>query len=297
MSSFWSWWIIVLSVGNILACVWLIRWTAKPATEESAESEITGHTWDNGELAEYNNPLPRWWLGLFYGTIFFSIAYLIAYPGLGKFEGLLGWTSTSQYEREVAKAEDTYGPIFAQYAKKPIVDLVDDPEAIQIGRRLFVTYCSVCHGSDAGGASGFPDLTDNDWLYGASPEQVKSSILNGRIGVMPPWGAALGEMGVENVVAYVLTLSGRDASSEKAEAGKAQYDALCAACHMPDGTGSQALGAPNLTDNIWLYGGSPGAIAKTIRDGRQGVMPAHKEFLGEEKVHLLSAYIYGLSQK
>ncbi|MCG8381299.1 MAG: cytochrome-c oxidase, cbb3-type subunit III [Gammaproteobacteria bacterium] len=297
MSSFWSWWIIVLSVGNILACVWLIRWTAKPATEESAESEITGHTWDNGELAEYNNPLPRWWLGLFYGTIFFSIAYLIAYPGLGKFEGLLGWTSTSQYEREVAKAEDTYGPIFAQYAKKPIVDLVDDPEAIQIGRRLFVTYCSVCHGSDAGGASGFPDLTDNDWLYGASPEQVKSSILNGRIGVMPPWGAALGEMGVENVVAYVLTLSGRDASSEKAEAGKEQYDALCAACHMPDGTGNQALGAPNLTDNIWLYGGSSGAIAKTIRDGRQGVMPAHKEFLGEEKVHLLSAYIYGLSQK
>ncbi|HBA33442.1 MAG TPA: cytochrome-c oxidase, cbb3-type subunit III, partial [Gammaproteobacteria bacterium] len=265
--------------------------------DESAEGEITGHTWDNGELAEYNNPLPRWWLGLFYGTIFFSIAYLVAYPGLGKFEGLLGWTSTSQYEREVAKAEDTYGPIFAQYAKQPIAELIEDPEAVQIGRRLFVTYCSVCHGSDAGGASGFPNLTDNDWLYGSSPEQIKSSILNGRNGVMPPWGAALGEMGVENVVAYVLTLSERDASSEKAEAGKAQYDALCAACHMPDGTGSQALGAPNLTDNIWLYGGSPGAIAKTIRDGRQGVMPAHKEFLGEEKVHLLSAYIYGLSQK
>ena len=236
-------------------------------------------------------------MGLFYGTIFFSIAYLVAYPGLGKFEGLLGWTSTSQYEREVAKAEDTYGPIFAQYAKQPIAELIEDPEAVQIGRRLFVTYCSVCHGSDAGGASGFPNLTDNDWLYGSSPEQIKSSILNGRNGVMPPWGAALGEMGVENVVAYVLTLSERDASSEKAEAGKAQYDALCAACHMPDGTGSQALGAPNLTDNIWLYGGSPGAIAKTIRDGRQGVMPAHKEFLGEEKVHLLSAYIYGLSQK
>ena len=296
MSSFWSWWIIILSVGNILACVWLVRWTAKPAEGETSAGETTGHTWDDGDLAEYNNPLPRWWLGLFYGTIIFSMGYLLAYPGLGSYQGALGWSSVGQYELEVAKADDTYGPLFAQYVKQPLEKLSKDQEAVKIGRGLFLNYCAVCHGSDAGGASGFPNLADNDWLYGGKPEQIKTSIMNGRNGVMPPWGAALGKMGVENVVAYVMTLSGRKADAAKAEAGKPQFDAMCAACHMPDGTGNQALGAPNLTDNIWLYGGSPGAIAKTINDGRKGVMPTHKDFLGEDKVHLLAAYVYSLSK-
>ena len=296
MSSFWSWWIIILSVGNILACIWLVRWTTKPAEQEVAVGDVTGHTWDDGDLAEYNNPLPRWWLGLFYGTIIFSAGYLLAYPGLGSYKGLLGWTSTGQYEREVAKADDTYGPLFAQYVKQPLEKLSKDQDAVKIGRGLFLNYCAVCHGSDAGGASGFPNLADNDWLYGGEPEQIKTSIMNGRNGVMPPWGAALGEMGVENVVAYVMTLSGRKADAAKAGEGKAQFDAMCAACHIPDGTGNQALGAPDLTNGTWLYGGSPGAIAKTISDGRKGVMPAHKDFLGEDKVHLLAAYVYSLSK-
>ena len=296
MSSFWSWWIIILSVGNIVACVWLVRWTMKPAEDETPAGETTGHTWDDGDLAEYNNPLPRWWLGLFYGTIIFGAGYLFAYPGLGSYQGVLGWSSVGQYEREIAKADDTYGPLFAQYVKQPLEKLSEDQDAVKIGRGLFLNYCAVCHGSDAGGASGFPNLTDNDSLYGGKPEQIKASIMNGRNGVMPAWGAALGDMGVENVVAYVMTLSGRKADNEKTKAGKTQFDAMCAACHMPDGTGNQALGAPNLTDNIWLYGGSPGAIAKTIKDGRKGVMPTHKEFLGEDKVHLLAAYIYSLSK-
>lgn len=295
MSNFWSGWIIILTLGNIAACYWLVRWTAKKRAGEAAEGEVTGHAWDG--LEEFNNPLPRWWLWLFYGTIIFSLLYLVLYPGLGRFEGMLGWTKEGQHASEVSKANDTYGPLYKQFASTPIEELVKDEYAVGMGHRLFLNYCAVCHGSDAGGAVGFPDLTDNDWLWGGDAAAIKASIMNGRTGAMPAWGEALGEEGVDNVAAYVVSLSGREADPAKVEAGKASYNAMCAACHTPEGTGNTMLGAADLTDKTWLYGGSLGAIKKTIREGRNGIMPAHKEFLGEDKVHLVSTYVYSLSQK
>jgi cytochrome c oxidase cbb3-type subunit 3 len=294
MSSFFNWWIIVITLGNIAACWWLIRWTSRPQAGEAAQGEVTGHVWDE-DLQEYNNPLPRWWLWLFYITIVFSLGYLVLYPALGTFDGVLGWSQTNQYEGEVAAAEAKYGPIFEQYAARDLPGLAKDPEARKVGQRLFLNYCATCHGSDAGGAPGFPNLRDGDWLYGGSPQAIKASIMDGRNGIMPPFGPALGEQGVEEVADYVMSLSGRKTDPRLAAAGKPKFEAMCAACHMADGTGNQMLGAPNLTDNIWLYGGSPGVIKKTITDGRSGRMPAHGDFLGEDKVHVLAAYIYGLS--
>ncbi len=294
-SEFWNWWVILLTLGNIAACWWLIRWTSKKRTGEAASGDVTGHTWDEG-LQEFNNPLPRWWLWLFYITMIFSIGYLILYPGLGKFPGVLNWSDDAQYTAEIEKAEADYGPIFAALASRGIEDLATDPGAVKIGQRLFANYCATCHGSDARGGHGFPNLADNDWLYGNQPETIKASILDGRKGVMPGWEAALGKQGVEEVTAYVLSLSGREADSTLASAGKARFETMCAACHQADGSGQQAMGAPALNDDIWLYGGSPGAIKQSISLGRNGVMPAHRDFLGEDKAHVLAAYIYSLSK-
>ena len=294
MSTFWSWYVAVLTVANIVGCYWLIKWATKTRAGESAEGDVTGHTWDE-DLQEYNNPLPRWWLWLFYITMVFGLLYIALYPGLGAYQGSYGWSQVSQYEAEMDKAEQTYGPMFANFAKQDIPTLAKDKQATKIGQRLFINYCSTCHGSDAGGAPGFPNLADNDWLYGSTPEDIKNSILTGRSGVMPAMGSALGEEGVKEVTAYVMSLSGRDTDSTLASAGKTKFDAMCAACHQANGTGNNLIGAPNLTDNIWLYGGSAGVIAKSIRDGRNGIMPSHRDFLGEDKSHLLAAYIYSLS--
>lgn len=293
MNSFFNWWVIVITLVNIFACYWLIRWTMKKRPDESEAGDTTGHTWDG--LQEYNNPLPRWWLWLFYITIIFGLTYLVIYPGLGNFKGVAGWSSHGQYEQEVSTADAKYKPIFAAFAATSIPDLAKNADAMKAGERLFSNYCSQCHGSDAQGAKGFPNLADNDWLYGGAPEQIKSSILNGRNGVMPGFGAPLGEQGVENVANYVQSLSGREVDGASAEAGKATFTAMCAACHGMDGKGNQILGAPNLTDTIWLHGSSAGAIKATITGGRANKMPAHNEFLGEDKSHLLAAYIYSLS--
>ncbi|MGB5451763.1 MAG: cytochrome-c oxidase, cbb3-type subunit III [Sedimenticolaceae bacterium] len=299
MSSFWSGWIIVLTVGNILGCFWLIWWTMRRRANESAQGDVTGHTWD-GDLQEYNNPLPRWWLWMFYITLFFAGGYLALYPGLGKFAGFLGWSSHgSMYEGEMEAAAQKYDPIFNQFAAVEVADLATKPEyheARQMGKRLFLTYCMQCHGSDAGGSPGFPNLGDGDWLWGGTPEQIQMSIANGRNGMMPNLG--LSEEQIDNLTAYVMSLSGRDADAAKAEAGKEAFmTAGCIGCHGMDGTGNAMLGAPNLTDNTWLYGGSPGAIKKTLAEGRAGVMPAQKGLLGDEKVHLLTAYVYSLSNQ
>ncbi|MCG6965377.1 MAG: cytochrome-c oxidase, cbb3-type subunit III [Chromatiaceae bacterium] len=300
MSSFWSVWIIALTVANILGCFWLIWWTMRRRAGEAVQGDVTGHTWD-GDLQEYNNPLPRWWLWLFYITLFFAAGYLALYPGLGKFAGLLGWSSHgSQYEGEMAKAAEKYDPIFKQYAAVPVADLATKPEykeAREMGKRLFLTYCMQCHGSDAGGSRGFPNLTDGDWLWGGSPEQIEATITNGRIGVMPSH-AHLGDDQIEKVANYVMSLSGRSVDAAKAEEGKQVFMTVgCTGCHGMDATGNQMLGAPNLTDSTWLYGGSPGVIKQTITKGRNGVMPAQKDLLGEEKIHLLTSYVYSLSQK
>ncbi len=293
-SSFWNWFIIVPTVGGIIACFLLIRWLSTAIKPEDEGKEMD-HVWD-GDLVELNNPLPRWWLNMFYITLYFSIGYLALYPGLGTFKGFLGWTSTGQYEREIDIADAKYGPLFKKFKEMPIVAVAADPEARRMGERLFVNYCATCHGSDARGARGFPNLRDNDWLYGGDPDVIQQTILEGRNGVMPAWADALGgDAGVADVTEFVFSLSGRDVDQAAAARGGEKYQMLCVACHGADGTGNQALGAPNLTDSIWLYGGSSKQVMESIAKGRMGVMPPHRDFLGEDKVHLLAAYVYSLS--
>jgi cytochrome c oxidase cbb3-type subunit 3 len=293
-SSFWNWFIIIPTVGGIIACFLLIRWLSTAIKPEDEGKEMD-HVWD-GDLVELNNPLPRWWLNMFYITLYFSIGYLALYPGLGTFKGLLEWTSTGQYEREIDIADAKYGPLFKKFQEMPIVAVAADPEARRMGERLFVNYCATCHGSDARGARGFPNLRDNDWLYGGDPDVIQQTILEGRNGVMPAWADALGgDAGVADVTEFVFSLSGRDVDQAAAARGGEKYQMLCVACHGADGTGNQALGAPNLADSIWLYGGSSKQVMETIAKGRIGVMPPHRDFLGEDKVHLLAAYVYSLS--
>lgn len=295
-SDFWNWWIIVPTVLGIVGLYILARRlsVAKGAAPAEDQAQSMGHVWDEN-LEELNNPLPRWWLNLYYGGLIFSVIYLILYPGLGSFAGILNWTQVGQYEQELQRAEDRYGPIFAHYGAMPVDQLIKDPEGLAIGQRMFLNYCAVCHGSDAGGGPGFPNLSDHDWLYGGTPDKIQESIMNGRNGVMPPMGGAVGgEEGIKEVAAYVMSLSGRKVDPTLAEAGKAKF-AICAGCHGPDGKGNQMIGAPNLSDNTWLYGGSPGTIKETIRHGRKGHMPVHKDFLGKDKSHIITAYIYSLS--
>jgi cytochrome c oxidase cbb3-type subunit 3 len=295
-SDFWHWYIAILTIISILACVWLLRWMTT-GHKKTDTVEDTGHVWD-GDLTELNNPLPRWWLGLFYITIVFSAFYLLLYPGLGKFSGILGWTSQGAYEEEVAAMDAKVGPLFTRYQQTSILDLTKDETALKVGERLYANYCTTCHGSDARGARGYPNLRDGDWLWGGTPAEIKTTIMQGRQAAMPAWEAVLGgERGVDEVAQYVLSLSGRATISELAAQGKTKYEMFCVACHGADGTGNTALGAPNLTDNTWLYGGSLTRISESIAVGRNGKMPAQGEFLGEAKVHLLAAYIYSLSQQ
>ena len=294
ISEFWSWYIIAISGGGI---IWLVILLRGNSSATGKIGEPTGHVWDE-DLEELNNPLPRWWLIMFYVTIIFSIGYLILYPGMGSFKGVLNWTEVGEYETEVAAADAEYGPLFDKYLNQELTVVADDEKANKMGERLFVTYCAVCHGSDARGARGFPNLRDHDWLYGGDPANIKASIMHGRQGVMPSWEGPLGgDEGVSNVANYVMQLAGRKVDDAAATKGKEKFDMFCAGCHMPDGTGNIMLGAPDLTNNIWLYGGSPSAIKETIAKGRNGNMPAHSEFLGEAKIHILSAYIYSLSHE
>ena len=322
MSSFWNIWVWVLSLGTLVGCFLLLRMCLKNFAGVE-EGESMGHTFDG--IEELNNPLPKWWSTFFLLTIVWAFGYMALY-GLGNWTGFLGWKSSNQgilnlaeskaktleyldkdsgvlvqYDREVAAADAKFGPIFEAYAARSIEDLATDEDALKVGQRLFIQNCSQCHGSDAHGTTGFPNLADKDWLYGGTPEAIKETLMNGRIasGMMAWEGALGGDQGVKEVAAYVISLSGRSVDPELAKAGKGKF-ALCAGCHGPDGQGSLALGmplgAPNLSDNIWLYGGSKRVVEESIRNGRAGVMPAWKDILGEEKVHLVSAYVYSLSQ-
>ena len=297
-SNFWSLYVAVLTLVGIAGCAILLWAQSKAKVTVSGDGKVedktTGHTWDEG-LAELNNPMPRWWMWMFYITIVFGLVYLVLYPGLGSFAGKLGWKSAGQYESELAKADQEFGPIFAKYQQQDLKAVAQDPQARAIGERLFLTYCAQCHGSDARGNKGFPNLTDGDWLYGGDPEVIKATIMAGRNGMMPPMGAAVGsDKDVENMAHHVLSLSGSASDPIKAAFGKEKF-AACAACHGPEGKGNPALGAPNLTDKTWLYGGSVDTIKETINKGRTNTMPPFKEFLGEAKVHLLAAYVWSLS--
>jgi len=290
MSSAWSWYIIIGTILTLLGCFWLIVWTNKQRASDEEIAESEGHVWD-GDVRELNNPLPMWWLWLFVITIIFSVGYLIVFPGLGSYSGTSGWSQQSQYEAEVARAEQRYGPIFAKYGSMDYADLVKDQQAMDIGRSLFANYCAQCHGSTAQGARGFPNLTDSDWLWGGEPAQIEMSIKNGRSGIMPALGAALGD-NVDAMVAYVQGLSdGRDTSSP----AHTQYMTFCIACHGPEAKGNPMLGAPNLTDDVWLYGSSAAAIRQTLMEGRNGVMPAHADLIGPDRARILAAFVYSLS--
>ena len=293
-SSFWSWFITVVVIVGILAMFVLNRWMSEPTRREGEKAKTMGHVWDE-TLEEYNNPLPRWWLNLFYVTLVFGLGYVILYPALGSFAGVLGWSEQGQYEKEIEAANAQFNPLYERYMKEDLKTLATNRDALKTGERLFINYCTGCHGSDAGGGPGFPNLRDDDWLYGGDPLVIKASIMNGRTGAMPAWGAVLGPEGVANVTEYVISLGGRKVAETAVAAGKEKFQQLCVACHGADGKGNVAMGAPNLTDNAWLYGGSKKTVMESIEKGRAGRMPAHAEFLGEAKVHLLTAYVFSLS--
>ena len=293
ISGFWHWYVAIISLVSILGCGVLLWMQSISRPAKGQKVELHGHVWD-GDLTEYNNPLPRWWMWLFYITIVFSLVYLAVYPGLGSFGGQFNWTSANAYEDEIKQANTEYGPLFDKFLKVDVATLSKDPQANAMGQRLFLNYCAQCHGSDAGGAKGFPNLRDKDWLYGGDAATIEATILGGRNGVMPPLGAAVGgEDGIKELVNYVRSLSGLKHDAKLADAGKAKF-AVCAACHGAEGKGNTALGAPNLTDAVWLYGSSEETIAEGIRNGRNNMMPAQRERLGEAKVHLLAAYVYSL---
>ena len=298
MTSFWSWYVVILTTGTLLALTWLIFATRKGQRSDTTDQTV-GHIYDG--IEEYDNPLPRWWFMLFVGTIIFAVGYLVLYPGMGNWKGILpgydgGWTSTKQYEREITKADDKYGPIFSKYAAMSIEEVAKDEQALKMGGRLFASNCSVCHGSDAKGSHGFPNLTDNDWIWGGDTETIKLTIMKGRNAAMPGWEAALGNDGIKNVTGYVRSLSGlKNPEGVDLEAGQKSFNTMCVACHGADAKGNPMLGAPNLSDRIWLYGSSFAQVQQTIRHGRNGQMPAQEDFLGNDKVHLLAAYVYSLS--
>jgi len=297
MTSGWSLFIVLISLFNILACVWLLRWTAKPksATEKIGGGADTGHVWDK-DLREYNNPLPKWWLWLFYITVVFGLIYLVLYPGLGTFKGLKGWTQANQYEAEKAAVEARAAEWFAPFASMTVPQLAGDAKAMSTANNLFQNNCAQCHGSDGGGAKGFPNLSDADWQWGGDADTVVQTITAGRMAAMPPWGEVLGPDGVEEAVAYVQTLSSQPADAAKAAAGRTRFETVCAACHGMDGKGNPLLGAPNLTDQVWLYGSDAATIRETIVKGRNGQMPSFGDKLGEQRVRLLAAYVTQLSR-
>jgi cytochrome c oxidase cbb3-type subunit 3 len=292
-SGFWDVYIGLITLVSILACAVLLK---MQSVRQPVESETSGHVWDE-DLKEYNNPLPRWWAWMFYLTIFFSLGYLVLYPGLGSYAGSLGWTQVKQLDEENAQALAAYGPIYDKFAALDVPTLAKNPEALAIGQKLFLNTCAQCHASDGGGSRGFPNLTNSDWQWGGSPEAIKASITDGRTGAMPPFGQALGEQGVKDVAHYVLSLSGQANDSIRKARGESLYKTTCIACHGAEGKGNQANGAPNLTDKIWLHGSGEEAIVAQITKGRINQMPAHKDFLSSPKIHLLTAYVYSLSRK
>ena len=291
-SSVWEVYIALISLVSIVACAVFLK---MQSVRRVTEPDTSGHVWDE-DLSEYNNPLPRWWAWLFYITIFFSLGYLVLYPGLAIWGGSLGWTQLNQLEEENTRAQAAYGPLYDRYAAQELGEVAKNPAALAMGQKLFLNHCAQCHASDAGGSRGFPSLADRDWLWGGTPEAIKTSIAEGRTGVMPPFGPVLGEQGVKDAAHYVMSLSGGAHDSIRAARGKEKFAQLCAACHGADGKGNQQLGAPNLTDGVWLHGSGEGTIAETITRGRNNQMPAHKELLAPAKIHLLAAYVYSLSR-
>lgn len=302
MSGGWSWYVIALIVLNVGGCAWLLWWTSRRRPGDP-KPEDTSHVWD-GDLTEYNKPLPRWWINLFWITIVFGIGYFIWYPGFGNFTGYAKWSSQKEHDQRKAAYDARLETTFAPFKGQPIDVLAANPDALKLGRSIFSNTCATCHGSSAHGATGYPNLSDDIWHWGGAPDRVLETVLDGREGVMPEWGTVLNGMGGDNavdyVVAYVRTLSQPDKSlynDYMASQGKTLYEGICVACHGADGKGNQAMGAPDLTDDYWLYGNSNEALRQTIAKGRHGTMPAHRQLLGETRSRLVAAYVWSLSNK
>jgi cytochrome c oxidase cbb3-type subunit III len=294
-SGFWNIYVAGLTLVSILACLVLL-WISGTTKAATLHDNTTGHVWD-GDLKEMNNPLPKWWVYLFVITVIFALVYGLLYPTFGKFQGVLGWSSSGQHTAEVAKVEAAIAPIYARFKDMTPQAIAADSQANAIGERLFMNYCAQCHGSDARGARGFPNLTDNDWLGGGTPEIIKTTIANGRNGVMPPMAAALGgPEDVRNVAHYVLSLSNTPHDPVRAVQGKAKF-ATCAACHGADGKGLSAIGAPNLTDGIWLHGWGEEAIVRAVNNGINNAMPGQAALLNPDQINVLAAYVWGMSNK
>ena len=294
-SSGWSSYIALVSLVGIVWCVWLLFSQRKAKVVHTADGAVadTGHVWD-GDLRELNNPLPRWWMWMFLLSCVFGLVYLVLFPGLGSFPGVLGYSTDGSLMKSMTTANEELKPVYAKYVTMDIEQVAADPKAREMGQRLFLNSCAQCHGSDAGGAKGLPSLTDGDWLYGGSPENIKTTLINGRAGVMPPF-PQLDSKQIVDVANYVRSLSGLPADDLKAARGADVYKSNCAACHGPEGKGNIALGAPNLTDKVWLYGGSEATIVETVTKGRMAMMPSQDKVLSPEKIHLLTAYVWGLS--
>lgn len=296
MSTFWSIWISVITLGTVFGCWWLLYATRKNQTSDTETDRTTGHSFDG--IEELDNPLPKWWYYLFVATCVFALAYLALYPGLGNYKGLLGWTQENQWEAEQQLADARYGELYAKFGDTPVKELYTNGEAMQMGQRLFANNCSVCHGSAGRGNIGFPNLTDDDWLYGGDPDSILYTLHNGRAGAMPAMGVMpnMTPVQVDQVVNYVLSYSGRAEDAAAAKKGEQIFAQACLACHGADGKGNQGIGAPNLTDDTWLYGSNYEWIKKTVVNGRQNMMPAQSGRLSEDQIQILAAYVYSLSR-
>lgn len=293
-SSPWHWFVVIVVLANIFACWWLLRWSSK--TTVHSDDGTTGHVWDE-DLQEYNNPLPRWWLILFHVSIVVGLGYLVLYPGLGNFAGKLGWTQVGEMEASLQKHSVKAQELQAFWNKMSPEELSTNSTAMQTGGRLFSHYCAMCHGSDAKGTKGYPDLTDNVWLWGEDINSIEATIRHGRIAAMPAWGTQLNESEITAVASYTQHLSGKSVDEALVNQGKEQYQKNCLACHGSEGKGMQALGAPDLTNDNWLYGSDLKSLEHTIKNGRTGVMPPQESLMSDYEIKLLTAYIYSFQQK
>ena len=296
LRSGWSTYIALVALLGIFWCIWLLFSQRKVKVVHTPDGEVadTGHVWD-GDLRELNNPLPRWWMWMFLFSCIFGLVYLVLFPGLGSFPGIMGYSTRGSLMQSMETSNEELKPVMSKYVNMDIVDVAADPKALEMGQRLFLNSCAQCHGSDAGGAKGFPNLADGDWLYGGSPENIKATITYGRGGAMPAFGAVLTSVQIKDVANYIRSLSGLPVDDLKAARGAEVFKTYCAACHGPDAKGNIAIGAPNLTDKTWLYGSSENTITETLLKGRNGVMPAQDKVLSPEKIQLLTAYVWSLS--
>ena len=294
----WGYFIAIIAVGGIAWCLWLLYtqrgWLGRTPHGASSSSDTTGHVWD-GDLAELNNPVPRWWVWMYLLLCAFAVGYLVLYPGLGNFGGTLGYSTADELRRDRERQAEAVRPLYEKYAAMPFEQVAADPVARDIGQRMFLNTCAQCHGSDARGGPGFPNLADRDWLHGGSPEAIMQTIAQGRHGVMPPWKDVVDPRMAVDIAHYVRSLSGLASDPVRVFRGKREFAKFCVACHGVDGKGNQALGAPNLTDDVWLYGSSEATIVQTIREGRDNRMPAHDNVLTPEQIRILGAWVWGLS--